>query len=117
VPDCFCRWQDVVAGDALDALVAGDVPVTAASLPEGEPIEILALAPAAPQRLLAALPSGLWLSTDAGVNWEQSASDPVSALAVDPADPLHVISADAAGLRVSRDGGTNWSPFDLSKDS
>ena len=117
VPDCFCRWQDVVAGDALDALVAGDAPVTAASLPEGEAVEILALAPDAPQRLLAALPSGLWLSMDAGVNWEQSASDPISALAVDPADPLDVISADAVGLRVSRDGGSNWSPFDLSKDS
>ncbi len=23
VPDCFCRWQDVTAGDAMDALVAG----------------------------------------------------------------------------------------------
>ena len=105
VPDCFCRWQDVVAGDALDALVAGDTPVTAASLPEGEPIEILALAPDAPQRLLAALPSGLWLSTDAGVNWEQTASDPVTALTTDPADPLHVIAADAAGLRVGQSVG------------
>ncbi|MDP3958792.1 MAG: hypothetical protein Q8Q26_01700 [Pseudorhodobacter sp.] len=27
VPDCFCRWQDVVAGDAMDALVAGSAPV------------------------------------------------------------------------------------------
>ncbi|MSU90811.1 exo-alpha-sialidase [Rhodobacteraceae bacterium 2CG4] len=117
VPDCFCRWQDVVAGDALDALVAGDVPEAAASLPEGEPVEILALAPDAPERLLAALPSGLWLSVDAGVNWARTASAPLTALAVDPADPLHVIAADAAGLRVSRDGGTDWTPFDLSKDS
>lgn len=117
VPDCFCRWQDVVAGDALDALVAGDTSSSAATLPQGEPVEILALAPDAPQRLLAALPTGLWLSTDAGVNWEQTASDPVTALTIDPADPLHVIAADAAGLRVSRDGGSNWSPLQLSKDS
>ncbi|MDP2739607.1 MAG: hypothetical protein Q8O82_13135 [Pseudorhodobacter sp.] len=27
VPDCFCRWQDVVAGDAMDALVADNAPV------------------------------------------------------------------------------------------
>ncbi|WP_334061211.1 WD40/YVTN/BNR-like repeat-containing protein [Limimaricola cinnabarinus] len=117
VPDCFCRWQDVVAGDAMDALAMGQAPVEAASLPEGAPVEILALAPDTPERLYAALPSGLWLSTDAGVNWEQTASDPVTALTTDPADPLHVIAADAAGLRVSRDGGTTWSSFDLSKDS
>ncbi|EAQ04606.1 hypothetical protein OB2597_04970 [Pseudooceanicola batsensis HTCC2597] len=117
VPDCFCRWQDVVAGDAMDALVAGNAPTEAAALPAGEPVEILALAPDAPERILAALPSGLWLSTDAGVNWAQVTFAPVTALAVDPADPLHVIAAGPSGLRVSRDGGTTWSSFDQSKDS
>ncbi|EYD71467.1 Glycosyl hydrolase, BNR repeat precursor [Limimaricola hongkongensis DSM 17492] len=117
VPDCFCRWQDVVAGDAMDALVAGNAPTEAAALPAGEPVEILALAPDAPERILAALPSGLWLSTDAGVNWAQVTPDPATALAVDPADPLHVIAAGPSGLRASRDGGTIWTSFDQSQDS
>ncbi len=38
VPDCFCRWQDVVAGDAMDALVSGAAPTPEAPLPEGEPV-------------------------------------------------------------------------------
>lgn len=117
VPDCFCRWQDVVAGDAMDALAAGDAPANAETLPMGEPVTILALTPDTPERLLAALPSGLWLSTDTGVNWAQATPDPVTALAVDPVDPLHVLTADATGLRVSRDGGTTWTSFDQSKDS
>lgn len=117
VPDCFCRWQDVVAGDAMDALVAGEAPVAAAKLPTGEPIEMLALAPHTPERIYAALPSGLWLSTDAGVNWAQVTPDPVTALAVDPTDPLHVVTIDPSRLRVSRDGGTTWAPLNQSKDN
>ncbi|MGX9855377.1 exo-alpha-sialidase [Limimaricola variabilis] len=117
VPDCFCRWQDVVAGDAMEALVTGDTPVAAASLPEGEPVEILALAPNAPERLYAALPSGLWLSEDAGVNWAQATREPLTALTVDPSDPLHVLAAGTTGLRVSRDGGSSWTSYENSKDN
>ncbi|MFW8596371.1 exo-alpha-sialidase [Cribrihabitans neustonicus] len=117
VPDCFCRWQDVVAGDAMDALVTGEAPLEAAKLPSGEPIEILALAPHTPERIYAALPSGLWLSTDAGVNWAQVTPDPVTALAVDPTDPLHVVTVEPSRLRMSRDGGTTWAPFNQTKDN
>ncbi|UMA67367.1 exo-alpha-sialidase (plasmid) [Roseivivax marinus] len=117
VPDCFCRWQDVVAGDAMDALVAGDAPTDAATLPSGEPVEILALAPDTPERIYAALPSGLWLSMDAGVNWAQLTSEPVTSLAVDPIDPLHVIAVGPSGLRLSHDGGATWTSFDQPKDS
>lgn len=117
VPDCFCRWQDVVAGNAMDALVAGVTPPDAAMLPAGEPVEILALAPDAPERILAALPSGLWLSTDAGVNWAQLTPNPVTALTVNPADPLHVVTAGSSGLHISRDGGTIWTPLEQFKDS
>ncbi|MBU2361068.1 MAG: exo-alpha-sialidase, partial [Alphaproteobacteria bacterium] len=30
VPDCFCRWQVVTAGDAMDALAAGKTPAPTA---------------------------------------------------------------------------------------
>ena len=57
VPDCFCRWQDVVAGDAMDSLVAGTSPALEAPLPEGEPVSALVSTHGAPERLYAALPS------------------------------------------------------------
>ncbi|WP_311200318.1 exo-alpha-sialidase [Jannaschia sp. W003] len=117
VPDCFCRWQDVAAGDAMDALVAGNAPPPPAALPEGEPVRILALAPDDPGRLYAALPSGLWWSADAGVNWEHVSPEPADTLAVDPTDPQHVLTAGPAGLRASQDGGHTWTPFDLKKDT
>lgn len=109
VPDCFCRWQDVTAGDAMDALVAGETPAPAASLPAGVSVHTLALAPEKPERIYAGLSTGLWASTDAGVNWSRISPEPVSALAVDPADPLHIVAARPDGLRVSRDGGASWS--------
>lgn len=45
VPDCFCRWQDVQPGNAMDALVAGEAPPSEAPLPGGQPILSLASAP------------------------------------------------------------------------
>lgn len=116
VPDCFCRWQDVVAGDAMDALVAGETPAETASLPV-EPINTLVVAPGAADLLYAALPSGIWRSTDAGVNWILASDDTATALAVDPANPAHVLAAGPSGLRASRDGAATWSPFPHSKDS
>src|SRR3546814_5274387 len=62
VPDCFCRWQDVQPGNAMDALVSGDAPPSQAPLPAGEPIHALASAPSAPETVHAALPSGVWTS-------------------------------------------------------
>ena len=111
VPDCFCRWQDVVAGDAMDALVAGAAPPPEAPLPEGEPVLALASAYAAPERLYAALPSGLWASTDGGLIWERKSNLQARALAVDPADPSHIAAATDTKLKQSRDGGANWAPL------
>ncbi|MEI4196567.1 WD40/YVTN/BNR-like repeat-containing protein [Roseovarius sp. E0-M6] len=108
VPDCFCRWQDVVAGDAMDALVAGTSPAPEAPLPEGEPVKSLVSANSAPERLYAALPSGLWASTDGGVAWENRSSLHAQALAVDPADPDHIAATSATKLKHSRDGGATW---------
>ncbi|WP_245596806.1 hypothetical protein [Leisingera aquimarina] len=108
VPDCFCRWQDVVAGDAMDALVAGAAPPPEAPLPEDEPVLALVSAHAAPERLFAALPSGLWASADGGVMWERKSSVQVRALAVDPMDPGHIAAATDTELKLSRDGGANW---------
>lgn len=105
VPDCFCRWQDVVAGDAMDALVAGAAPVPEAPLPDGEPILALVSAHTNPELLYAALPSGVWTSTDGGVVWMRANDLQSTALVIDPADETHIITATAAGLTQSRDSG------------
>ncbi|MFW8594421.1 hypothetical protein [Cribrihabitans neustonicus] len=108
VPDCFCRWQDVVAGDAMDALAAGAAPPPEAPLPEGEPVLALVSAHSAPEQLYAALPSGLWASTDGGVMWERRSSLHARALAADPADPGKIAAATGTELTLSRDGGATW---------
>ncbi|WP_259966387.1 WD40/YVTN/BNR-like repeat-containing protein [Leisingera aquaemixtae] len=108
VPDCFCRWQDVVAGDAMDALVSGAAPPPEAPLPEGEPVLALVSAHTAPEQLYAALPSGLWASTDGGATWQRRSSLHARALAVAPADPGHIAAATDTELKLSRDGGVNW---------
>lgn len=108
VPDCFCRWQDVVAGDAMDALVAGTPPAPEAPLPEGEPVTALVSAHSAPERLYAALPTGIWKSEDGGVAWENRSSLHAQALAVDPADPDHIAATSNTELKHSRDGGATW---------
>lgn len=108
VPDCFCRWQDVVAGDAMDALVAGTPPAPEAPLPKGEPVSALVSAYCAPERLYAALPSGFWASVDGGVAWENRSSLHARALAVDPADSDHIAATSNTELKHSRDGGATW---------
>ena len=113
VPDCFCRWQDVTAGDAMDALAAGKTPPPAKPLPEGQPITHLALSPKAPERLYAGLATGLWASPDAGVNWTRAAAGKIDALAVDPADPQHLAAVRDSTLSVSRDGGLTFDPLNI----
>lgn len=108
VPDCFCRWQDVVAGDAMDALVAGAPPAPEAPLPEGEPVTGLVSALSAPERLIAALPSGLWASADGGVNWARRSGHVAIALAVHPTDPSRIAAATSDGVLLSHDGGASW---------
>ena len=108
VPDCFCRWQDVQPGDAMDALVAGDTPPSEAPLPRSEPVRALASALSAPETLYAALPSGVWTSRDGGVVWSHVAQGSASAVAVHPADEKRLIAALDGVLKLSRDGGANW---------
>ena len=108
VPDCFCRWQDVVAGNAMDALVAGAAPAPEAPLPEGEPVLALTSALTAPERLIAALPSGLWASADGGVIWARGADHAATALAMHPTDPTLIAAATSDGPILSQDGGTTW---------
>ncbi|MBU4529323.1 MAG: exo-alpha-sialidase [Alphaproteobacteria bacterium] len=109
VPDCFCRWQDVQPGDAMDALVSGGAPVPEVPLPKGEPILALISAPSLPMRLYAALPSGIWVSEDAGVVWAQRSSSRAQALAVHPENADHVAALTRDGLTQTRDGGRSWS--------
>ncbi|MCD1645431.1 hypothetical protein K7I14_21375 [Aurantimonas coralicida] len=109
VPDCFCRWQDVQPGNAMDALVAGDAPPPEAPLPSGEPVRALAGAHTASETLYAALPSGVWSSRDAGVVWSRLTSGDASAVAVNPSNPEYLVAALDGGLKQSRDRGTTWS--------
>lgn len=108
VPDCFCRWQDVQPGDAMDALASGAAPAPEAPLPVGEPIHALASAASRPTRLYAALPSGVWVSEDAGVVWAQRSTSRTRALAVHPENADHVVAVIEDGLIQSRDAGMSW---------
>lgn len=109
VPDCFCRWQDVQAGDAMDSLVSGATPAAEHPLPAGLPVTTLVAARTSPEILYAAVASGIWKSVDAGVVWAQVGSIDALALAVSPNDPEHVVAVVRDGTTFSRDGGTTWS--------
>ena len=111
VPDCFCRWQNVQPGDAMDELTAGAAPMAGNPLPAGEPLRSLALAPQVPDVIYAALPSGIWKSTNAGVSWAKTGDAVAQCLAVDPSDQNHVVAAVGGGIVLSRDGGATWSAF------
>lgn len=108
VPDCFCRWQEVRPGNAMDALVSGDAPPPEAPLPADEPIVALVSAPSSPQTLYAALPSGIWGSDDAGVVWSRRIAGQAAAVAVHPGDERHVAAMLDGRVRTSRDGGHTW---------
>lgn len=108
VPDCFCRWQEVRPGNAMDALVAGEAPPEMEPLPAGEPVRGLAVSLARPELIHAALPSGIWRSEDAGVTWALAKASDAFCIAADPADPLHIVAGTTGGLVDSRDGGLTW---------
>ena len=108
VPDCFCRWQDVQPGDAMDALVSGEPTPMEAPLPGGETIKALVSAPSLPTRLFAALPSGIWDSQDAGVRWSQKLNTRALGVAVHPNNADFVVAITGDGLIESRNGGMNW---------
>lgn len=109
VPDCFCRWQDVQPGDAMDALASGSAPKSAAPLPEGEIVEALVSAPTDPETLYAALPSGVWASHDAGFVWSRLIDGRSSAIAVHPTNAAHVVAEIDGVLQQTADGGSSWS--------
>ena len=108
VPDCFCRWQPVQSGDAMDALAANLPPASEAPLPSGEPVNGLVSAPASPDVLYAALPSGVWASQNGGVAWSRISPGPASAVAVHPIDAAHLIAVLDGAISESRDSGATW---------
>ena len=109
VPDCFCRWQDVQPGDAMDALVAGEAPAPVRPLPAGEPLVAIGVVPDDPEVLYAAAGPAIWKSSDMGVNWDRMHGVEAHALAIDPADADHVLAATSDGLIETQDGGQTWS--------
>ena len=109
VPDCFCRWQDVQPGDAMDALITGEAPALKVPLPAGETVRSLISAPSAPETLYAALASGIWCSRDAGLIWSRLTPEGSTTVAVHPINPNHIVAAGDSGLKQSRDSGANWS--------
>lgn len=111
VPDCFCRWQDVQAGDAMDALASGAAPAPQNQLPAGHAVTILVSAFSAPDTLYAGLASGIWKSTDAGVNWANVGTFAARHIAVSPTSPDQVVVANQSTVLISQDGGTSWSPL------
>lgn len=108
VPDCFCRWQDVQPGNAMDALVSGAAPPPEAPLPRDEPILSLASAASAPGWLYAATTSGVWVSADAGVVWENTVRGAGQSVAVHPRDHRYVAAVIDGTVQLSRDGGVTW---------
>lgn len=111
VPDCFCRWQDVQPGDAMAALATGAKAGPVAPLPSDEPIHALVSAPSAPETLYAALPSGIWLSQDAGVVWSRVIPGGATAVAVHQTAPKHIVAAINGDLMQSRNAGITWTPL------
>lgn len=115
VPDCFCRWQDVQPGDAMDALASGSAPKSAAPLPSGEIVNALASTPAEPETLYAALPSGVWASHDAGFVWSRLIEGRSSAVAVHPRKVAHVVALIDGALQQTVNGGASWSALQPSQ--
>lgn len=97
----------------MDALASGAPATPEAPLPEGERISALVSAASVPTRLYACLPSGIWVSDDAGVVWSQRASTGAVAIAVHPTDADHVVAITQGGLIRSSNGGVTWTaPMD-----
>ena len=117
IPDCFCRWQSVHPGDAMDALASGDVLPSEAPLPADEPILALTSAPSSPGTLHAALPSGIWTSRDGGVVWSRLATGAASAVAVHSADERRLVAVLDSILTLSRDGGATWTAVTAAGES
>lgn len=108
LPDCFCRWQDVQPGDAMDALASGEALPERTPLPEGEPVQSLSTTPQDGSVIYAGLPSGIWKTTDAGVNWSRLSDTPARLVAVDPTNPQNLVAVTEGGILTSRDGGLTW---------
>lgn len=83
-------------------------------LPAHRAVNGLAAAPRDPRALYAAMPDGLFYSTDAGTTWTTLGRGlaNLTAVVVNPRQPaeLYAVSSDAALFR-SSDGGATWEPL------
>ncbi|HKU74629.1 MAG TPA: SBBP repeat-containing protein [Pyrinomonadaceae bacterium] len=78
-------------------------------------VNLLAIAPSAPNTIYAETSSGIYRSTDAGATWSKTPATGfgsfgfTDALAVDPTNSAVVYAGHFFGLYKSTDGGNNWS--------
>ena len=74
----------------------------------------LAVQPNDPDRVLAATPSGLFVTADGGTSWSLLNNTTGSrAVAFHPAGPETLVCAGDSGAAISRDRGLNWSPMNV----
>lgn len=77
---------------------------------KGTCVNGIAIDPAAPNRVLAALDSGVFVSEDAGKTWlAPRQMIPATCIVADPATKGRFFAGSTQGVWVSRDGGKNWS--------
>jgi photosystem II stability/assembly factor-like uncharacterized protein len=84
-------------------------------LPDDAAVLDLSIDPRDPQAVWAGTQTGLYHSSDGGLEWRSVSQLPaagrVSAVAVDPSSPGHLLAAlDRVGLWQSTDSGATWQP-------
>ena len=78
-------------------------------------INAIAVDPALPSRVYAAMDIGLYLSDDAGTSWSESGAGVLdgkflNVLAIDPVSSSTVFVGTSRGVYVSHNAGASWSP-------
>lgn len=115
VPDCFCRWQSVTNPQAMDQLVQGVSAPPPESLPENVPVLQIVASTQNPTHALARLAHGVWMTSNAGVDWIKVLNTSVDAIAIHPSDPRTIAVLIESQLTISRDGGALWTPVALTE--